>query len=326
MSARLGKSVQNAHRVVGFLYIIEVAFLIGEKYLKKYDCFPENGKIDNEFIHRLQSLFTEYFMHQTEGQKKHRITMEIVERGRDLITGNIEQYQLLMYLTPEERFTQAKGTPLVVTSTKNEQVNEKLKKKQKRIIRLEPRKPEIMSHILLFPSIMFMSKSLHSDGTLKRSASILGPVLSELVQMNILELVQKGLFSSKWTPVYVKKLPDPYSTKDQMDFEYKLGKLGASDLSLEAVRETCFNIVLDGKGYVSNTLINFLKRPEYIDLELDMSILIQRSSKYIVLCLKILIYLIGNYQFVPNEGVEPTDISTSMCRKNNKKHQNFILI
>lgn len=279
MSARLGKSVQNAHRIVGFLYIVEIAFLIGDKYLKKYDCFPKNGKIDNEFIDRLERLFTEYFMQQIEGEKKHRITMEIVERARDLITGNIEQYQLLMYLAPEERFTQAKGTSFVVKSTKNEQVKEKLTKKQKRMIRLEPRKPEIMSSILLFPSIIFMSKSLHSDGILKRAATILSSALSELVQLKLLEFVQKGLFSSKWTPVYVKKLPDPYSTKDQMDFEFKLGQLGVSDLSLDAVRATCSSIILDGKGYVSDTLINVLKRPEYMDLELDMSVFIQRSSK-----------------------------------------------
>lgn len=278
LSARFGKSVQNAHRIVGFLYIVEIAFLIGDKYLKKYDCFPKDGKIDNEFIDRLELLFTDYFMQRIEGVKKHQITMEIVERARDLITGNIEQYQLLMYLAPEEKFTQAKATSFVVKS-KDEQVDEKLAKKQKRIIRLEPRKSEIMSSILLFPSIIFLSKNLHADGILHRASAILCSVLSELVQLKLLEYVQKGLFSSKWTPIYVKKLPDPYSTKDQMDFELKLGELGASDLSLEAVRASCSNILLDGKGYVSNTLIHFLKRPEYIDLKLDLSVLIQRSSK-----------------------------------------------
>ncbi|CAF2055499.1 unnamed protein product [Rotaria magnacalcarata] len=278
MAARLGKSVQNWHRIVGFLYIVELAHSFGIKYLEKYSSFPNNGEVTTDFIDDMQYIYAEYLINHNVGEIQHHITLDIVERCRDLITGNIEQYKLLMYLAPEDRLTEEGSSSSSLTSLKNEPANEPISKKQKRIIRLQPRMTEIMSRILLYRSLIFTSTNLYIDRVIKRSASILGLALTNLIEYGLIHAVKKGLLSSKWTTVYVKILPDPYSTDDQMKFEFKLSELGISSLNLESLRDTCHELLIEGKGNVSEELIQFLQKPEYRELSLDMTTLIQRYN------------------------------------------------
>lgn len=278
LAARLGKSVQNCHRIVGFLYIAELAHLIGNKYLQKYHNFPSNGKVTNEFVDRIDCLYIEHLTNNNTEEMQHLISFEMVERCRDLVTGNIEQYKLLMYLSPEERFSEMKSTSSLTSSLKPEE-KERLIKKQKRIIRLQPRMAEIMSRVLLFPSVTFTSSSLYSDRVIKRSASILGSAIEKLIELELIIIVKKGLFSSKWTSVYIKVVPNPFSINDQMKFECMLGELGVSELNLERYRDACHELLIEGKGTVSDEIIRVLQRPEYLALNLDMSSLLERSSK-----------------------------------------------
>jgi hypothetical protein len=282
LAAHLGKSVQNAHRVVGFMYIIELAYSIGIKYLGHFDEFPANGEVTVEFVDRIQKLSTEQLMGQDGEGIQHFITLEMVERCRDLMTGNIEQYKLLMYLTPEERFTGAKPLSTTVSSLRSEP-SQNLTKKEKRILKLEPHKAGIMARILVFKSIIFTSSTLYEDRLLKRSSSILKSALAALFDLGFLWIVKKGFFSSKWTPVYVKCLPETNSTDNEMKFDSKLGEFGISELNLEVLRESCHDLVIDGKGTISDEVIHWLQRPEYHELNFDMNLLMERSSKYVLL-------------------------------------------
>ncbi|CAF5165544.1 unnamed protein product, partial [Rotaria magnacalcarata] len=135
MAARLGKSVQNWHRIVGFLYIVELVHSFGIKYREKYSSFPNNGEVTTDFIDDIQYIYAEYLINHNVGEIQHHITLDIVERCRDLITGNIEQYKLFMYLAPEDRLTEEGSSSSSLTSLKNEPANEPISKKQKRIIR-----------------------------------------------------------------------------------------------------------------------------------------------------------------------------------------------
>ncbi|CAF3229357.1 unnamed protein product [Rotaria socialis] len=129
------------------------------------------------------------------------VKKNIVERCRDLITGNIEQYKLLMYLPPEDRLTEAESfSSSSLTSMKNEPANEPI------------------------------------------------------------------------------SLPDPYSTDEQMKFECTLSEFGISGLNLESLRDTCHELLIEGKCKISEELIQVLQRPEYMELSLDMTTLIQRYS------------------------------------------------
>ncbi|CAF1273080.1 unnamed protein product [Adineta steineri] len=94
LAARLVKSVQNAHRIAGYLYIIELAYSVGFKYLSFYEHFPSDGKVTPGIVERVENLFTEYFLKQNGEDIQHCIALDIVERCRDLITRNIEQYKL----------------------------------------------------------------------------------------------------------------------------------------------------------------------------------------------------------------------------------------
>jgi hypothetical protein len=277
--------VQTAHRIVGFMYIIELAYSVGIKYLATFDEFPADGEITVEFVDRVQKLFTEHLIDQDGESMQHFITLEMVQRCRDLITGNIEQYKLLMYLAPEERFTEAKPLSTTLSSLPSE-LSKSLTKKEKRIIRLQPRLAEIMSRILLFKSVIFTSTTLYTDRILKRSATILNSALTDLVKLELLWIVKKGFISSKWTPIYIKRLPETHLTNDEMEFERKLTALDIHGVNLENIRDSCHDIVIDGKGVISDELIHWLQRPEYNELNLDMDILMKRSSKYILLYVK----------------------------------------
>lgn len=279
MAARLGKSVQNCHRLAGFLYIAELSYTIGITYLQKYHHFPSDGKITSNFIDRIEELYTEHLNRTMNEEIRHYITCDIVERCRDLVTGNIEQYKLLMYVAPEDRFTETKPLSSATSIIKHEPRDAKLYKKQKRIMRLQPRMTEIMTRVLLFRSLIFTSSSLYADNLIKRSASILCSALDKLIEMNFIIAVKKGLFSSKWTSVFVKVLPDPLSIDEQLKFECKLGELGVSQLNLESYQDTCHEILMEGKGTVSEELIRILQRPEYVALNLDINPVVQRCSK-----------------------------------------------
>jgi hypothetical protein len=282
LAAHYGKSVLNAHRVVGSMYIIELAYSIGIKYLADFDRFPADGEVTTEFVVRVQKLSAEYLIDQVSEGIQHFSSLEIVERCPDLITCNIEQYKLLMYLTPEERFAEVKRLSTTSSSVKSE-LSQNLTKKQKHIIKLQPRLAEKMSRILLFKPVIFTSSTLYEDRIIKRSASILNLALAELVTLGLLWLVRKGLSSSKWASMYVKRPPETNSTDSEMEFERKLAAFGISELNLEVLRESCHDLVIDGKGTISDELIRWLQRPEYNELNLDMNVLMGRSSKYVLL-------------------------------------------
>ena len=68
LAAHLGKSVRNAHRIAGFMYIIELVYSISLKYLANFEHFPNYGKVTIEFVDRVQNLFAEHLIDQN-GQK-----------------------------------------------------------------------------------------------------------------------------------------------------------------------------------------------------------------------------------------------------------------
>lgn len=184
-----------------------------------------------------------------------------------------------MYVAPEERvigITQPSSSLMV---SKVECVNQQLSKKQKRITKLQPRMAEIMSRVLLFRSVAFTSTGLYIDRVIKRSATILNLAINQLIEMDLLVMIKKGSFSSKWTPIYVKRLPDVLSVIDEMQFEMKLATIGLENLTLQNLREASHEIIINGKGKLSNEVMKFLQRPEYKELNLDVNGLSQEFGE-----------------------------------------------
>ncbi|CAF1543645.1 unnamed protein product [Adineta ricciae] len=278
LAARFGKSVQNAHRIVGFMYIIELAYAIGAEYLTIFEEFPIDGETSTEFVERIKEFSLKHLLDQHDQEIKHFITTDMVERCRDLITGNIEQYRLLMYLAPEERASEIKPTSTTLPFVPNER-NMNATKKEKRIFKLQPRLPEIKSCVLLFKSLIFTSSTLYTSRIIKRSATILSLALTELVQSELLQVVKKGFYSSKWTPIYIKRMPSTCSTADEMKFEEKLAAIGVEGLNLENLRDNSRDLVIDAKGVISLDVIRWLQQPEYDELNLDLDILMTRYRK-----------------------------------------------
>lgn len=259
--------------MICFLYIIESSFSIAVKYLEIFGCFPEDGMITKEFVDAVKNLINQQFFDDKGRMKKHYVSVEMVERCRDVMTGNLEQYKLLMYIAPEERMMQPLQ-PKTVAVLRSDEGD--LSKKQQRINRLQPRMLEIMGKILLFRSLLFTSTGLHIDRVIKRSAAILKPALKKLVELEFLFIVERGLLSSKWTPIYVKRFPTTTSTIDQLQFELKLAELNVPELNLQNIRDASCEILLQGKGKISKQLLDLLRRPEYTELNVNIDTLTSR--------------------------------------------------
>ncbi|CAF2102091.1 unnamed protein product [Rotaria magnacalcarata] len=80
LAARLRKCVQYAHRIVGFLYIIELSYLIGAKYVSSNGHFPINGTITKEFVDEVKILFDQQFSQYNTHDHQYLVTLEMVER------------------------------------------------------------------------------------------------------------------------------------------------------------------------------------------------------------------------------------------------------
>ncbi|CAF1498661.1 unnamed protein product [Adineta steineri] len=203
----------------------------------------------------------------------------MVQRCQDVIIGNIEQYKLLMYLAPEDKVLEVKLIPSNLLPLPGDR-SKSLAKKEKRIIKLTPRLAEVKACVLLFKSLIFTSSILYSNQIIKKSASILSLAIAELVESKLLKIVKKGFFSSKWTSVYIKCLLTTCDTDVEMDFEMKLSEIRVDGLNLENVRDSCHDLIIDGKGIISHELIHSLQQQEYNELNLNSDALMERCKQF----------------------------------------------
>ena len=117
LSALLGKSVEHAHRYSAFIQTIEYGYSICQEYLVHSKVFPEGGEIDAAFVGELRGIFDRLFVRHTKDGHGHRefvICEEVVIRAIDLISGQMQQLQILMDDTNAPALYSNQNRPVVV--------------------------------------------------------------------------------------------------------------------------------------------------------------------------------------------------------------------
>ncbi|CAF4111654.1 unnamed protein product [Rotaria socialis] len=103
LASRYGKSVDAVHRIAGLCQIIELTSGVFKALIERYGCFEENS-ISNEFVSKYKALFCEFYGSYITNNRCFYISIDVVERAIDIISGNLEQYKLLMLTPANESF------------------------------------------------------------------------------------------------------------------------------------------------------------------------------------------------------------------------------
>ncbi|CAF3592903.1 unnamed protein product [Rotaria socialis] len=131
LGSRLGKSVDTVHRIVGICQTIELASNMFKEYIAKFGYF-EDYQVSEEFTSKCKSLFFELYGSSIDDNRRFYITIDVVERAIDVVSGNIEQYKLLMFLPENEsinycsKLNNAPGSGLMM-----KHMDKKAKKREK---------------------------------------------------------------------------------------------------------------------------------------------------------------------------------------------------
>ena len=117
LSARLGKAIQHAYRIVCFIQTIEIGFNIYQQYLQMHQHFPAGGFIDDAFLDNIEQLFHLNYPQQfsPHDAQPFRITKDVTLRAIDLISCNMRQFIILFDSTNAPKFSSI-GRPIVVIS------------------------------------------------------------------------------------------------------------------------------------------------------------------------------------------------------------------
>jgi hypothetical protein len=267
LASRFGKSVDAVHRIAGLCQIIEFAWNIVEIFVQRHGGF-EDHSISNEFLTKCELLFVELYGPCIEDNRRFYISIDVVERGIDIITGNLEQYKLLMFIPEHE------GIHMLSTSNKptdSLMINPTDKKDKKRL-KFGQKSFEMEQAVLLFDSVLFTLSTLYKCRLLKNGAVVLRDVCDSLVNKQLLIKVDRATGSgTKFVTVYIKLLPDHTSAIECQRFINSLALLGNPSVTMETVLDTCRKIKYFCKKPPIQSVLQILNRPQYKVLNLDLT-------------------------------------------------------
>lgn len=263
--------VHNGYRLASFIALVELAWVVAEEYLVRFDVFPLNGHCSSEFVDRVKQLFNELYHDQIFNNASFIIVKDIVLRALNVVMGNIEQYKLLMFL-PNRQSCSAGSTLLVHQS--------QLPRKKIKTIEDTERYTKLMiERVLLFNSLLFTATTLHLDSFIKHQSSFLSTALKILIENGLLFQIKNGIRGvRKSTPVYFKQLPDVHSSVSVANFITQLATFGNDRLTLESIEERSKRIVIKAQGSINQCVFDYLHSTRYAHLALDSSCLTKVSS------------------------------------------------
>ncbi|CAF1336797.1 unnamed protein product [Rotaria sordida] len=119
LASRFDKSVDAVHRLAGLCQIIEFASDMVKAFVQKHGGF-EDESISNEFLTKCELLFFELYGSSIENNRSFYITIDVVERAIDVISGNLEQYNLLMFIPEHEGVGERNTAPIILNTNAND--------------------------------------------------------------------------------------------------------------------------------------------------------------------------------------------------------------
>ena len=267
LSCRLGKMVPNCYRLVSFIAIVEIAWVIVEEHLLRFRSFPIDGECSMEFVDRVQSLFEEIYHDQCTNGRPYMIAKDVVDRGLNVVAGNIEQYKLLMYIPVPESALRLLSVLQQPTRQRSHVRSIEEQNRDKMLV---------IERVLLFDSLAFTATTLHLDSFIRHHSSYIASALHDLTNSQLLIRIQKGIQGArKPTPVYVKQMPDIGSSVSLAKFHVQLAQLGNNRITLKSIEDRSKRIVLRAKGSVEQSVFDCLDSSNYAHLQLDSSCLKQ---------------------------------------------------
>ena len=256
--------VPNGYRMISFIAIVEIGWTIVEEYLSRFVNFPPDGQCSMEFVDRVQVLFEDVYHDQRSHGSSYFISKDMVERGINVMAGNIEQYKILMYIPSHE------------AGLRTYHLLEQLQLPPGRKIRnIEDQRRDqmlVIERILLFDSLLFTATTLHMDSFVRHHSSHVASALNDLTSRKLLIKIKVGIRCARKTiPVYVKYLPDVESALSVAQFEEQLAKLDNNRINFKSIEDRCKRVVLKAKGLISESVFEYIHSNNYKKLGLDTS-------------------------------------------------------
>ncbi len=267
LASRFGKSVDAVHRIAGICQIVELSWDMVKLFIERYGGFKDNF-ISSEFLANCELLFVNHYASCIENNRTFFITIDVVERAIDVISGNLEQYKLMMFVPEHE------GIHMASTSNKPTDwlMTKPMDKKAKKILKFGKKSAEMIQAILLFNSVLFTLTTLYECRLLKNGAAVLQDMCESLVNKQLLIKVDRATGSgTKSVTIYIKALPDQTSNIECQRFINDLASLGNSSITMQTVIDMSRKIKYCCKKPPIQSVFEILSRPQYKVLNLDLT-------------------------------------------------------
>ncbi|CAF4132535.1 unnamed protein product, partial [Rotaria magnacalcarata] len=229
LMAKIGKTVQLTHRLVGLIQVLEWSWKIAAEYLRIYGCFTSS--ISEDFISSVRQIFKDLYGEYNDDKRGFMISMVSVEHGINISQALLEQYKIIMRLPDDPvRGATSNNNNLQSKTTENFSMNIKLEKSKLKF-------SEHVRGILLFKSVMFTSTTLYkSCSVFRHHSENVNSVLQELAKRGLIIEFKNGVVSAtKKATVYVKWFPNINDTVECQRFEQLLGEFNDDQLSSTSV-------------------------------------------------------------------------------------------
>ncbi|CAF3801530.1 unnamed protein product [Rotaria sp. Silwood1] len=231
LASRFGKSVDAVHRLAGLCQIIEFASDMVKAFVQRHGGF-EDESISNEFLTKCELLFFELHGSSIENNRSFYISSDVVERAIDVISGNLEQYKLLMFIPEHEgiHFLSTLNKPVDPLMTND------IDKKAKKRLKFGKQSFEMEQAILLFDSVLFTLRTLYECRLLKNGAAVLRDMCEDLVNKELLIKEDRATEpGTKPVTIYIKALPDQTLDIECQKFIDNLASLGVEERNMAPI-------------------------------------------------------------------------------------------
>ncbi|CAM4813371.1 unnamed protein product [Rotaria magnacalcarata] len=266
LMAKIGKTVQLTHRLVGLIQVLEWSWKIAAEYLRIYGCFTSS--ISEDFISSVRRIFKDLYGEYNDDKRGFMISMVSVEHGINISQALLEQYKIIMRLPDDPvRGVTSNNNNLQSNTTENFSMNIKLEKSKLKF-------SEHVRGILLFKSVMFTSTTLYkSCSVFRHHSENVNSVLQELAKRGLIIEFKNGVVSAtKKATVYVKWFPNINDTVECQRFEQLLGEFNDDQLSSTSVVSCTTTVSLSPhKAAPQAAVLNYLKSSRYARLNLDFT-------------------------------------------------------
>ena len=265
---------------------------IADTYLAEFGSFGD-GKPNKLMFDRIDRIVNQMYgaILQADSEQHLLVDDSVAWRARDVVLANLEQYKLLLFVEKDDgrhwnvipggqmKFSSSGPLPVAQSNC----VMSKPEKPNRRTNNLLTKSNPLKVNILLHNSIVFVKTGLYVDWRLKMASSIIDKsLLSELVTEGLLIAIPDGIIG-KWNKptVYIKTVPGGLVCCE--DVERMIALYADDRLTMDTYLDKCTIVKLEGFGRVSQTVFDVLDRPEYKELNLDLSALIAlKPSEYSV--------------------------------------------